>query len=111
MLVYVYENQEYGWTLTADLQPPLPYIKFGHSAAISGDYVVVGAEAWHNSTGQVFVYHVENSTWSLNYTLESVTGQNSYFGHSVDIYNDTIIVGARGFQPLTFHSQGMRKSQ
>ena len=62
-----------------------------------------------NSTGRVFIYHLDNHTWSLNYTLESVTGQNSYFGHSVDIFNDTIVVGAKGFQALQYHSQGMRK--
>lgn len=104
----MYENQQYGWTLTADLQPPLPYIKFGHSAAINGDFIVVGAEAYQNSTGAVFIYRVENSTWTLNQTLDSVTGQNSYFGHSVDIYNDTIVVGAKGFQILQYHSQGIQ---
>ena len=61
---------------------------FGYAADVSGDYAVVGAYA----AGTAYVYYRSGTTWSLQATLTGTSG--TYFGWSVAIDGDTVVVGA-----------------
>ncbi len=77
---------------------------FGLSVAISGDTVVVGAYGHDHpttDTGAVYVFEKPTTgNWvdaTQNIKLSSNTGRYyDYFGYSVAISGDTIVVGARG---------------
>ncbi|QDV07812.1 hypothetical protein Poly30_33450 [Planctomycetes bacterium Poly30] len=85
---------------------------FGISADISGDTVVVGAwgedgsstgvngnqaDNGANFSGAAYVFVRSGGTWSQEaYLKASNTGQSDYFGFSVGISRDTIVVGAYG---------------
>ena len=72
---------------------------FGYSVAISGDTAVVGAP-WHDvggnaDQGSAYVFVRNGGTWSLQAQLfASNGGADDWFGISVAISGDTIVVGA-----------------
>jgi len=74
--------------------------KFGHSVAIYGDIAVVGSpydDDGGADTGSVYVFARSDSTWSL---LQKLTASDAaskrFFGKSVSISGDTLLVGASG---------------
>ena len=75
--------------------------KFGVSVAISGDIIVVGADLDSDKayqSGSIYVYE-KNAFGSFVQTAKLTASDGDikdYFGYSVDIYGDTIVVGARG---------------
>ena len=71
---------------------------FGHAVAISGDTAVVGA--WQDTIGRnrnqgsAYVFVRRNGTWINQAKLVAADGKNKdYFGQSVAIDGDTIVVG------------------
>jgi hypothetical protein len=83
---------------------------FGWSVAVSGDTVVVGAPYEDSSTtgvnstpnesatdaGAAYVFVRIGTTWSQQaYLKASNTGANDWFGYSVAVSGDTVVVGAR----------------
>jgi cysteine-rich repeat protein len=72
--------------------------EFGSSVAISGDTVVVGArydDDKGSNSGAAYVYVRSGSSWSLQQKLIASDGaENDYFGSSVAIDGDTLVVGA-----------------
>ena len=84
---------------------------FGVSVAVSGDTVVVGAHCEDSSTtgvnttpnesatdsGAAYVFVRSGTTWAQQaYLKASNTGVRDYFGLSVGISGDTVVVGAYG---------------
>jgi hypothetical protein len=84
---------------------------FGASVAVSGDTVVVGAWLEDSSTtginstpndgavdsGAAYVFVRSGTAWSQQaYLKASNTGANDYFGTSVAVSGDTVIIGANG---------------
>ncbi|MCD6304035.1 MAG: hypothetical protein J7M21_03640, partial [Planctomycetes bacterium] len=71
---------------------------FGYSAAIDGDLLVVGAHQgppMGQGPGYVSVFRHEPGRWAHEATLRAPNAvPGSYFGWSVDISGDTIVVGA-----------------
>ena len=73
---------------------------FGDSVAISGDYAVVGAygedDASGTYSGEVYVFDVVTGTrlWTLNNPNVYGSSASDYFGWSVDISGNYIVVGA-----------------
>lgn len=83
---------------------------FGYSVAVDGDTAVIGAPYEDSDatgvngdqdndnmsdTGAVYVYTRSGTQWTLQaYLKASNTNMDDYFGYSVDIYGDTIVVGA-----------------
>ncbi len=71
---------------------------FGNAVDISGDYAVVGA--YHdnndgNNSGSAYVFARSGATWTVQGKLIADDGAASdYFGHSVSISGDSVIVGA-----------------
>ena len=70
---------------------------FGLSVAISGDTVVVSAEGEDDNgsqSGAAFIYVRNGITWTEQQKLLASDNQsNSYFGHSVAIGGDTVVIG------------------
>lgn len=76
-------------------------INYGFSVAISGDTVLVGASS-ENNRGAAYIFVRPVSGWSGTLTetakLTASDGMDlSYFGYSVAIYSDTIVVGSPGY--------------
>jgi FG-GAP repeat protein/thrombospondin type 3 repeat protein len=74
---------------------------FGWSTAISGDTLVVGAPydfgdgSGFARGGAAYVFVRNGTTWTLQAYLESSNAEsNDWFGYSVAISGDTIVVGA-----------------
>lgn len=68
---------------------------FGYSAAISGDYAVIGAWGRTGFRGAAYVFVRSGSTWQQQATLTASDGvANDQFGTTVAISGDYIVVGA-----------------
>ncbi len=69
---------------------------FGTSVAVDGDLAVVGAvNAGNNLTGAVYVYRFDGSQWIEEAKLTASDAVlRDYFGYSVAVENDVIVVGA-----------------
>mgnify|MGYP001173182343 CR=1 FL=1 len=74
--------------------------EFGISADISGDYAIVGAFQSDDagaSTGSAYIFKRTGNTWTQQQKLlADDAAQTAYFGTSVAIDGDTVIVGATG---------------
>lgn len=104
---FIYERSNDIWTLVKTMQSSNTRDLFGYAVAVDGDYAVVGAPGYSNTAGSVYIYHRDSTAdWVLSQTLTSVAGYNSQFGYSVAIHNSTIAVGAPGYRPGVFGSQG-----
>ncbi len=73
---------------------------FGSSVAISGDTVIVGAQ-WDDDngdgSGSAYVFVLNGTTWNQQAKLTASDGApEDWFGHSVAISGDTVVVGAHG---------------
>jgi hypothetical protein len=73
--------------------------EFGQSVSVYGDTLVVGAwgeDSKGNNAGAVYVYTRSGTTWTQQAKLTASDAQaNDRFGHSVSVYGDTLVVGAR----------------
>ena len=110
---YVFIRSGTGWIQQAYLKASNSGAedRFGSSLAVSGDTLVVGAFGEDSSTtgvnstsnnsssnsGAAYVFVRNGNTWSEQaYLKASNTGSVDYFGASVAISGDTIVVGAYG---------------
>ncbi|MFH0889255.1 MAG: hypothetical protein V1871_08630 [Planctomycetota bacterium] len=121
MTGYAYDNYS-----RTTVSPPLPFLQeayakasntgasdyFGNSVAISGDTMVVGANNESSNatgingnqsdnsatnSGAAYVFIRSGTTWTQQaYIKASNTGASDYFGNSVAISGDTLVVGAYG---------------
>ncbi|MBI4406876.1 MAG: right-handed parallel beta-helix repeat-containing protein [Candidatus Kerfeldbacteria bacterium] len=74
---------------------------YGISVGVDEDTIVIGANPRNSdntsTAGAAYVYSYSGSTWSQSAILESSDGEvDDYFGYAVDVYSDTIVVGAQG---------------
>lgn len=99
---YVFTNSESGWTQVAKLTTSdgASDDHFGDSVSISGNTVVVGAP---NSIvrgkyqGTAFVFMKSGSVWTRTAELNASDGAtDSYFGKSVSISGNTVVVTGGG---------------
>ena len=68
---------------------------FGHSVAISGDTVVVGARGEDSGVGAAYVFVRNGTTWSQQAYLKASNPQVSdAFGQAVSISGETVVVSA-----------------
>jgi hypothetical protein len=101
--VYVFARSGAIWTEQAKLRASdsAPNSRFGISVAISGETLVVGADrddAAGGNAGSAYVFVRSGTAWSEQAKLVAgTTGPGDYFGTSVDIDGDTVVVGANQF--------------
>ncbi len=70
--------------------------KFGVSMSSSGDTVVIGAFGDENETGAAYVFVTDGESWTQEAKLVAPDGAfTDFFGWSVAITGDTIVVGSR----------------
>lgn len=70
---------------------------FGISTSISGDTAVVGSADENNDRGAAYVFTRSNGIWTQSAELTaSDAAENDFFGSSVSISGNTIVVGAVG---------------
>jgi len=103
--VYVFNRFNGIWSQQAYLKPRFSSSQFGYSVAIDGDTVVIGAyeqssDSSGNSTGfgspgAVYVYTRSEGVWTQqDLLMASNLGNDDFFGWSVAISGNTIVVGA-----------------
>jgi hypothetical protein len=102
---YVFEKPVSGWadmTQTAKLNAGdgAANDKFGYCVAISGDTAVIGAWGADSYIGAAYVFDKLVSGWADMTETARLTADDGlaydYFGHSVTISLDTVVVGAHG---------------
>lgn len=102
--VYVFTGSGSSWSQQPMLQASNAQAgdTFGYSIALSEDRLVVGADTADDNanlltaSGAVYVFLRNGATWSEQlYVKASDAASNDYFGSSVDIDGDTLVVGAR----------------
>jgi hypothetical protein len=75
--------------------------KFGFAATYSGNTIVVGAIEDENGTGAAYVYVGQGPDWDQQAKLVHPDGQFSdWFGYSVALDGDTLVVGCRADDDL-----------
>ena len=76
--------------------------EFGHSVAVHGDTVVVGAyqdddNGSNSGSTYVFTWDTQNKEWSEAVKLNASDADSiDYFGYSVAVHDDSIVIGAYG---------------
>ena len=101
---YVFTKSGGNWTsgtetamLTAD--DPKANAQFGSSVSVDGDTVVVGAPKYDGDSGAAYVF-TEGAGWATGTGTETARlaasdrEKGDYFGTSVSVRGDTIVVGA-----------------
>ena len=97
--IRVFEYGTSGWSQTATLTAPssLPDPSFGSNIALSGDRLAAGSPYF----GAAHIYDFDGTTWNLTATLLDPTssapqpGQGDYFGWTIALEGDEVIVGTR----------------
>ncbi|MFN0009762.1 MAG: FG-GAP repeat protein [Planctomycetota bacterium] len=94
---YVFRLFGTTWSQTTYLKASNPGFgfRFGSAVAIDGDTIVVGAfTAGWPIAGAAYVFRRSGTTWSQEALLTAANGDSDWFGYSVSISGDTIVVGA-----------------
>lgn len=102
--VWIYEFQDGGWEMTAEISNPDPwwFDKFGYSIGLAGDRAVIGAygdtQSGADGGGAVYVVDRIGEEWTVTSKLRNSDGPPwagfDFFGRSVDISGETILAGA-----------------
>ncbi|MFC2138390.1 T9SS type A sorting domain-containing protein [Bacteroidota bacterium] len=68
---------------------------YGWTVAIDGDYAVIGSHGYNNNHGCIYVLYNDGTNWEQVARLTaSDSAANNYFGISLDIAGDIIVVGS-----------------
>jgi len=98
--VYVFEKNGGEWSEVQKILSPSPeeISSFGIGVAISGNTLVIGANEANNFIGAVYIYNKNaNGQWIFNQEITAADGiSGDYFGSSVSIDDNIIVVGAFG---------------
>jgi len=97
--VYIYKNINNNFVEIQKLVPEdgLAFDRFGWSVDISGNRIIVGAPGSYgeNTLGSVYIYEKNGDNWSKTIKLTQSDGAfGDFFGYSVSISGDQIVVGA-----------------
>ena len=103
---YIYTSNDSTWSLDQELTDPAASAgdMFGHSVAISGNTVVIGAFGTTRDTGAAYVYRRSTNGWSpMPQATLSASDQHGgdNFGYSVAVSGSTAVVGAYGLNKAT----------
>jgi hypothetical protein len=100
---YVFVRNGSAWAQQAYLQSSTPTAReaFGIAVAVDGDTIVVGASFAGSgpleTSGAAYVFVRSGTAWTQQAYLQGAnTASGDYFGFSVGISGDTIVVGAYG---------------
>lgn len=94
---YVFTRSEGLWSRQQKLIPldSAAGDKFGFSVAVDNNTIVVGAYGSDSTSGAAYVFTKTGENWSQRQKLTpSDPCLNGYFGYSVEILNNTVIIGS-----------------
>ena len=98
---YVYRKASGGWQFTQRLNGGPRSTAFGFSIAVDGETLVIGDYRWgntHRGIGKVHIFQLANNRWvkvqQLRISHVPDAGPTPWFGFSVAIDGDTLVVGA-----------------
>ena len=97
---YVFECSGTNWVQTAKLTASDGAVSdyFGRAVSISGDRVAIGAyldDDKGTSSGSAYIFQVSGTNWTQVAKLTASDGVGSdYFGYSLDICGDRVVIGA-----------------
>jgi hypothetical protein len=98
--VYVFTRSGTTWTQQQKLLPSVlqDIGRFGYDVTIYGDTIAVGelnkTVGSNSGQGDVYVYTRSGTTWTQQAILTASDGiASQWFGGSVDLYGDTLVVG------------------
>ncbi len=101
--VYAYHKPISGWTsMTEDFMMTGESAietdnNFGLCVSMDGNYAVIGQAGANESKGQAFVYEFNGTQWNRVAKLTASDGTNyDFFGFSLNISGDVIVIGAYG---------------
>ncbi|GGG54082.1 T9SS type A sorting domain-containing protein [Epilithonimonas arachidiradicis] len=96
--VYIYEKSGNDWIEAQKITSPesVDFGNFGIGVSLYGDYLVIGASGVNNNAGKIYIYKKNNSgDWIFHQSLTSSDNfENSYFGNSVSVSGNELVVGA-----------------
>ncbi len=105
---YVFVRPSGGeWTQAAKLTPSdgARGDEFGFSVSVEGNTVVVGAQGDRSNTGSAYVFVRPSTGWASATETAKLTASDGsardFFGHSVSVDGDTMVVGAYGADSFT----------
>ncbi|MCZ4319223.1 T9SS type A sorting domain-containing protein [Aequorivita viscosa] len=98
--VYVFTKVNGVWEETQKIMSPNPLANdiFGIGVSISDDQLLIGAQGVNDRRGTAYLY-VKNTSgvWEYNQTISASNGAvDDYFGSSLTIEDDKIVVGSYG---------------
>ncbi len=100
---YIFHKNDSMWEEQAILTPSNSFLgdQFGHSVGITNNYAIVGAPSDNNISnhkrGSSYVFFNNNSNWEeIHILLASDADDDDFFGKSLAISGDNIVVGAPG---------------
>ena len=100
---YVFAWDGSAWVEEAKLNASdgAPGDRFGASVSLSGDRLLVGAygdDDFGSNSGSAYVFAWDGSAWVEETKLNGFNaGQSDFFGLSVSLSGDRLVVGARGY--------------
>lgn len=98
--VYVFTKVNGVWEETQKIMSPNPLANdiFGIGVSISNNQLLIGAQGVNNRRGVAYLYTKNaNGIWEYNQTISASNGEvDDYFGNSVTIEDNTIVVGSYG---------------
>jgi hypothetical protein len=97
--VYVFKRTSRGWLEETKLlaSDGISGDRFGISTSIDDTYLVIGSYYDDGYTGSAYVFNKTSTGWVEENKLIALDGEiNDFFGRSVSIYRDSILVGAWG---------------
>ncbi|MEE2752616.1 MAG: FG-GAP repeat protein [Candidatus Latescibacterota bacterium] len=99
---YVFRKLDEGWVQVARFRSKAGNRddRYGLAVSVDGDWAAVGSYGdarRGRDAGSVYVYQLENESWRLNSLIYAPKGKEAdFFGFSVDINGDRLIIGAFG---------------
>ena len=94
---YVFKRQGTTWSQQQKLIGDTDTAGFGTSVAVSGETIVIGAPGARNSQGTAYIYEQRDGTWVRQQELlPDNSASANWFGYSVAISGETIVVGSAG---------------
>ncbi len=96
---YVYQLTGSTWTYRQKLLPatPEPGNFFGYAVAIAGNEMAIGAYGSTTYSGRIFMFRYNGSSWVPTQVISASDGASyDFFGFSVEISNNFMVIGAYG---------------
>ncbi len=107
--VYIYKRSDKLWNSQAKLlaSDAQQGDNFGSSVAISGDYLLIGAEKNSSAKGATYLFQNKGDVWTEVFKFEADDAkQLDNFGHAIAIDQDYIAIGAHN-KSVTNDTEGV----